>query len=95
MTVKNVKTLRFFLGGCVWVFQDRGSLRNSPGRSGTHFVDQASLELTEVHLPECWLKKGMRRHHQADALGLFFFFCHSSVSMNHSVAVLPLKVGQR
>lgn len=91
MTVKNVKTFRFFSWGvCGGVFQDRVSLRNS-----TRFVDQASLELPEVHLPERWLNKGIRHHRQADALVFFFFFGHSSVSMNHSVAVLPLKVGQR
>lgn len=86
------KRSAFFLGVCVGgVFQDRVSLRNS-----TRFVDQASLELPEVHLPERWLKKGIRHHRQADALVCFFFFFrHSSVSMNHSVAVLPLKVGQR
>jgi hypothetical protein len=32
------------------VFQDRVSLC-SPGCPGTHSVDQAGLELTEIHLP--------------------------------------------
>jgi hypothetical protein len=38
------------------VFWGRVSLY-SPGCPGTHFVDQADLELTEIHLPlppECW-----------------------------------------
>jgi hypothetical protein len=37
----------------------------NPGCSGTHSVDQAGLELTEVCLPllpECW-DKGMSHHH--------------------------------
>lgn len=48
MAVKNVKTLCFFLGGG-GVFQDRVSLPNSPGRSGTGIVDQASLK-SQTHL---------------------------------------------
>jgi hypothetical protein len=31
------------------LFQDRVSLCNGPGCPGTHFVDQAGLELTEIH----------------------------------------------
>jgi hypothetical protein len=37
-------------------FQDRVSLC-SPGCPGTHFIDQAGLEFTEINLtlaPECW-----------------------------------------
>ena len=40
-----------------FVFWDRVSLCNSIGCSGTCSVDQAVLELTEIHLllpPECW-----------------------------------------
>jgi hypothetical protein len=35
----------------------------SPGYPGTHYVDQASLKLTEVHLPlppECWDERRVR-----------------------------------
>jgi hypothetical protein len=32
---------------CFW---DRVSLYNSPGCLGTHFIDKAGLELTEIHL---------------------------------------------
>jgi hypothetical protein len=35
---------------CLFVFQDIVSLCNSPGYSGTFSVDQAGLELTEIHL---------------------------------------------
>lgn len=96
MTVKNVKTLCFFLGG--GVFQDRVSLpNNSPGCSGTRFVDQASLKtLTHLGPPAGALVK---KRHEPPLPGrcsvFFFFFGPSSVSMNHSVVVLPLKVGQR
>ena len=42
----------------LFVFGDRVSLYIS-GCPGTHYVDQAGLELTENHLflpPECWIK---------------------------------------
>jgi hypothetical protein len=45
------------------VFQNRVSLW-SPGYPGTQFVDQAGLELTEIHLPllpKCWIK-GVHHH---------------------------------
>jgi hypothetical protein len=41
---------------CLFVFQDRVSLC-IPGCLGTHYVDQAGLELTEIFLPlppKCW-----------------------------------------
>ena len=43
--------------GYLLVLQDRVSLCNIPGYLGTHFVDQASLEITEILLPlppKCW-----------------------------------------
>jgi hypothetical protein len=36
---------------CLFDFQDRVSLYNSPDCSGTYSVDQAGLKLTEIHLP--------------------------------------------
>ena len=36
---------------CLFVFRGRVSLCNSSGCPGTHLVDQAGLELTEIHLP--------------------------------------------
>lgn len=43
-------------------FQDKFSLCNIPDYSGTLFVDQASLQLREIHLPpENW-DKGMHHH---------------------------------
>jgi hypothetical protein len=51
----------FFFFGCFgfgfgFFFRDRVSLCSS-GCPGTHFVDQAGLELREIHLPlppKCW-----------------------------------------
>ena len=54
----------FFFFSFVLVFQDRVSLCNSPGCTGTRSVDQAGLRLTEIHLPlplRCW-DKGLRHH---------------------------------
>jgi hypothetical protein len=39
------------LKGLNFFFQDKVSLCNSPGCPGTDFVDQAGLELGEIHLP--------------------------------------------
>ena len=36
--------------GILLVFQDRVSLCNSPESPGTHFVDQAGIDLTEICL---------------------------------------------
>lgn len=36
--------------GMIWVFQDRVSLP-SPSCPGIHYVDQAGLDLKEIHLP--------------------------------------------
>ena len=43
-----VRCYQTFLFVC---FQDSVSLCNNPGCSVPHFVDQAGLELTEIHLP--------------------------------------------
>ena len=48
--------LNLFVCFHCFIFQDRVSLC-SPGYSGTHIVDQAGLELIEIHLPlppDCW-----------------------------------------
>ena len=57
----NQNTVLFFLFWCILlvVFWDKASLC-SPGQAGTHFVDQAGLEFSEIHLPlppECWDKR--------------------------------------
>ena len=51
------RAVRVVASFCVFVFQGRFSLSNSPGCPRTRSVDQAGLEFTEIHLPlppECW-----------------------------------------
>ena len=42
--------LAFEIQAVIFVFQDRVSLCNSSGCPGTHSVDQAGLQLTEINL---------------------------------------------
>jgi hypothetical protein len=57
---KDLSPLLFFLfyyGFCLFACLDKVYL-HSPGYSVIHYVDQAALELTEIHLPlhpKCWV----------------------------------------
>ncbi|ERE82788.1 hypothetical protein H671_2g7187 [Cricetulus griseus] len=78
------------------VFLDWLPLCNSPGYSGTHFVDKAGLELIEIHLllpSECWDKSGWNlegySQHRFDSL-----HCVISDNQKHKeTAMLQLKPG--